>query len=109
MRFLLQYVGFGVAVTAPEGANPVMGGASGGVGRPADDCGNLRVRQAGHMVVSDGLSLLGRERTERRPQTVIRGFPGIGCGPGLRNADNRYSPAALGTKKVNRLVVGDRD
>jgi hypothetical protein len=48
---------------AAESADAVMGGASGRVGRPADELGNLRVRQAAHMVVGNRLPLLGWGRS----------------------------------------------
>ena len=54
--------GLGVAVAAAEGADAVMGGASGRVGGAAHENGDLRVRHAGHMVVGNRLSLFGRER-----------------------------------------------
>ena len=76
-------VRLGVEVAAAQSADAVMGGAPGGVCRPADERGDLRVRQAGHMVVGDGLSLLVREGTERGPQVVVCWFPAAGCGLGF--------------------------
>ena len=96
-------------VEAAEGSDAVMGGASGRVGGSADERGDLRVRHAGHVVVGNRLSLFGRERTERRPQAVVRCFSGVGCGPGLSDVGNRNRPAALGADDVNRLVVRNCD
>ena len=83
--------------------------ASGSVGRSADDCGNLGVRKPGDVVIRDRLALLGWERAECSPEAVIGRLRGAGRRAADDDVCNRYRPTALGTQRVNRLVVGDRD
>ena len=83
--------------------------ASGSVDRSADDCGNLGVREPGDVVIRDRLALLGWERAERSPEVVIGGLRGEARRAALDDVCDRYRPTALGTQRVNRLVVGDRD